>query len=90
MIQARDTCASRCGLAKEEAHVKFFLEEISAAAGVAQVLGSISAGFYLEADGAALEGGLNIGDTLPVGMIEAFGDAQNGGQAAGHPFVKVR
>ena len=90
MIQARDTCGSRCGLAKEQTHVKFFFEEIGAAVGVAQIFRSVAAGFYLQAHGAALEGGLNIGDTLAMRVIEALGDAQNRGQAAGHAFVQIR
>jgi len=89
MRAAHDAGDSWRGLAEEEAHVKFFFEEIGAAVGVAQILGGISAGFYLQAHGAALEAGLNIGDALAVRVIEAFGDAQNGGQAAGHAFVQV-
>ena len=80
---------SWCELAEVEAHVKFFFEEIGTAVGVAQILGGISAGLYLQAHRAALEGGLNTGDTLAVGVIEAFGDAKDGGQAAGHAFVEV-
>ena len=46
--------------------MKFFFEEIGAAVGVAQIFSGISAGFYLQAHGAALEGCLNIGDTLAM------------------------
>ena len=76
-------------MAEEETHVKFFFEEIGAAIGVAQILGGISPGFNLETDGAALERGLNTSDALAVGVVEAFGDAQDGGQAAGHALVEV-
>jgi hypothetical protein len=43
------------GLAEVEADVEFFFEEVGAAGGVAQVFGGVAAGFYLEADGAALK-----------------------------------
>ena len=77
------------GLAEVQAYVEVLFEEIGAAVGVAQILGGISTGFYLQAHGAALEGRLNTGDALAVGVIQAFGDAQNGGQAASRAFVEV-
>ena len=70
--------------------MKFFFEEIGAAASVAQIFCGISTGFYLQTHGAALEGGLNVGDALAVRVIEAFGDAKDGGQATGYAFVEVR
>jgi len=69
--------------------VKFLFEEIGAAVSVAQVLGGITAGFDLEADGAALERSLNSGDALAMRVIKTFGDAQDGGEAASHAFVEI-
>ena len=42
-------------MAEIEADVEFFFEEVGAAGGVAQVFGGVTAGFYLQADCAALE-----------------------------------
>lgn len=70
-------------------HVKFFFEKLGAAVGVAQIFGGVTAGADLHADGAALKGGVEISDPLAVGMVEAFGDANNGGEAAGHALVIV-
>ncbi len=77
------------GLAEIEADVEFFFEEVGAAGGVAEVFGGVTAGFDLEADCAALEGGVDVGDALAMGVVESFGDAEDGGQAAGHALVDV-
>ena len=61
--------------AKEELEVELFFEEIGAAFGIAKVFGNIAAGLDLEGNGAALKGGVKGENTLPVGMVETFGNA---------------
>ena len=81
--------AGEVGGAEVEVGVEFAFEEGGAAFGVADVFGGVSAGAELDGDGAALEGGAEILDALAVGMIEAFGDAQDGSEAANHSLVAV-
>jgi len=69
--------------------VEFAFEEGGAAFGVADVFGGVAAYAELDCDGAALEGGLEILDALAMGVIEAFGDAEDGGEAAGDALVAV-
>lgn len=69
--------------------VELFFEKIGAALGVAKVFGDIAAGFHLERDGTALKGGVEIENALPVRMIEALGDADEGGEAARNALVRV-
>ena len=69
--------------------VEFALEEIGAAFGVADIFGGVAAGAELDGYGATLEGGAEILDSLAVGVIEAFGDAEDGGEAARDAFFAV-
>jgi len=69
--------------------VEFFFEEVGTAFGIAEILGDITAGFDLEGDGAALESGMEAEDALAVGVVEAFGDANEGSQAAGDALIVV-
>jgi len=52
--------------------------------GVAEIFGGIAAGVDLEGDAAALEGCANSVDALAMRMVQAFGDTQDGGEAAGY------
>jgi len=69
--------------------VEFALEEGGAAFGVADVFGGVAAGAELDGDGAALEGSAEVLNALAVGVIEAFGDAEDGGEAARDALVAV-
>jgi len=69
--------------------VEFAFEEGGAAFGVADVFGGVAADAELEGDSAALEGGAHVLDPLAVGVIEAFGDAEDGGEAASDALVAV-
>ena len=77
------------GAAEEELEVEFFFEEIGGALSVAKVFGDIAAGVDLDGDTAALEGSAEAFDALAVRMIETFGDADDGGDAASDAFVVV-
>ena len=57
--------------------------------GVAEVFGGVAASVDLEGDAAALEGCANSVDALAMRMVQAFGDTQDGGEAAGYAFVVV-
>jgi len=81
--------AGEVGGAEIEVGVEFALEEGGAALGVADVFGGIAADAELDGDGAALEGGAEILDALAVRVVEAFGDAEDGGEAAGDALVAV-
>ena len=69
--------------------VKFVFEEVRAAFGVADVFGGVAAGAELDGDGATLERGPEVLDTLAMGVIKAFGDAENCSEAAGDALVAV-
>ncbi len=69
--------------------MKFLFEEVGASFGIAEIFGNIAAGLDLEGDGAALEGGTEAEDALAVGMVKAFGDANEGGEATGDALVVV-
>lgn len=77
------------GLTEVQAHVKFFFEQIGAALGVAKIFGDIAAGLGLKSDRAALKSGSQALDTLAMRVIQAFGDTNNGGQAARQALVIV-
>ena len=47
-------------------HVKFLLEELGAALGIAQILSRVAVGFDLHTDGTLLKGNSKAGDTLAV------------------------
>jgi len=69
--------------------VEFAFEEGGAAFGVADVFGGVAAGAELDGDGTALEGGAEVLDALAVRVIEALGDAEDGGETAGDALVVV-
>jgi len=69
--------------------VEFALEEIGATLGVADVFRGVAAGADLQCYRAALKGGVEILDALAMGVVEAFGDAEDGCQAAGDALVVV-
>ena len=69
--------------------VEFAFEEGGTAFGVADVLGGVATDAELDGDGAALEGGAEILDALAVRVIEALGDAEDGGEAACDALVAV-
>lgn len=79
--------AGGSSLPEKHAHVKFFFEELGAAIGVAEIFGGVTAGADLDADGAALEGSVDVGDPLSMRVVERFRDANDGGQAAGDALV---
>ena len=81
--------AGEAGGAEVEMGVEFAFEEGGAALGVADILGGVATGAELDGDGAALEGGAEILNALAVGVIETFGDAEDGGEAAGDALVVV-
>ena len=80
---------SAADLAEVKPDVKFFLEKIGAAIGIAQIFRGIATRFYLQADGATLKRSVNVGDALAMRMIEPFGNAQDGGQAARHALIQI-
>jgi hypothetical protein len=59
--------------------VEFAFEEGGAAFCVANVFGGVAADAELDGNGTALKRGAEVLNALAVGMIEAFGDAENGG-----------
>ena len=69
--------------------VEFAFEEGGAALGVADVFGDVAADTELDGYGAALEGGAEVLNALAVGVIEAFGDAEDSGEATHDAFVVV-
>jgi len=69
--------------------VKFVFEEVRAAFGVADVFPGVAAGAELDGDSATLERGPEVLDTLAMGVIKAFGDAENCSEAAGDALVAV-
>ena len=71
--------AREVGGAEVEVGVEFAFEESGAALGVADVFGGVAADAKLDGYGAALEGGAEILDALTMGVVEAFGDTENGG-----------
>jgi hypothetical protein len=81
--------AGEVGEAEVEVGVEFAFEEAGAAFGVADVFGGIAPGAELDGDGAALKGGAEILDALAVGVIETFGDAEDGGEPACDSLVVV-
>jgi hypothetical protein len=81
--------AGEVGGAEVEVGVEFAFEEGGTAFGVAYVLDGVAASAKLDGDGAALEGGAEILYALAVGVIETFGDAEDGGEAAGDALVAV-
>jgi hypothetical protein len=81
--------AREVGGAEVEVSVEFALEEGGAALGVADVFGGVATDAELDGYGAALKGGAEILDALAVGVIEAFGDAEDGGEATRDALVIV-
>jgi len=81
--------AGEVGGAEVEVGVEFAFEERGAAFGVADVFGGVAAGAELDGDCSALEGGLEILNALAVRVIETFGDAEDGGEAAGDALVAI-
>jgi len=81
--------AGEIAWAEVEVGVEFAFEEGGAAFGVANVFGGFAADAELDGYGAALERGAEILDALTVGMVEAFGDAEDGSESAGDAFVAV-
>ena len=81
--------AGEIGGAEVEVGVEFAFEEGGAAFGVADIFGGVAAGAELDGYGTALEGGLEILDALAVRVIEALGDAEDGGEAAGDALVAI-
>jgi len=77
------------GGAEVEVGVEFAFEEGGAALGVADVFGDVAADTELDGYGAALEGGAEVLNALAVGVIEAFGDAEDSGEATHDAFVVV-
>lgn len=77
------------GRAEVEVGVELFLEEAATALGVVNIFGGIAADFELNGYGAALERGFQVFDTLAMRMVEAFGDTQDGGEAANDAFVGI-
>jgi len=71
--------AGKVGGAEVEMGVEFAFEEGGAAFGVTNVFGGVAADAELDGDCAALEGGLEVLNALAVGVIEAFGDTEDGG-----------
>lgn len=69
--------------------MEFFFEEVGAALGIAKIFGGIAASLDLEGDGTPLKGGVEIEDALAMRMVQAFGDADEGGEAAGDALVIV-
>jgi hypothetical protein len=69
--------------------MKFLLEKLRATIGIAEILGGIAARADLHAHRAALKGSVQVGDPLPVGMIERFRDAKNGRKPANHALIVV-
>jgi len=76
-------------LPEMQTYVKFFLEKLGAAFGIAQIFGSITVRFYLHAHRALLEGDSESSDALPVSMVQALGDAENRSEPACDAFVGV-
>src|SRR5580692_8287921 len=81
--------AREVGGAEVEVSVEFALEEGGAALGVADVFGGVATDAELDGYGAALERGAEILNALAVGVIEAFGDAEDGGEATRDALVIV-
>jgi hypothetical protein len=81
--------AGEVGGAEVEVSVEFAFEEGGAAFGVADVFGGVTSDAELDGDGAALERGAEILDALAVRVIETFGDAKDGGEAAGDALIVV-
>jgi len=71
--------AGEVGGAEVEVGVEFAFEEGGAALGVADVFGGVATDAKLDGYGAALEGSAEILDALAMGVVEAFGDAEDGG-----------
>ena len=81
--------AGEVGGPEVEVGVEFALEEGGTAFGVADVFGGVAADAELNGHGAALKGGAEVLNALAVGVIEAFGDAEDSGQAADDALVAV-
>jgi hypothetical protein len=62
--------------------VKFFFKQIGATLGVANIFRYVPARLNLESNSAALKGGAQAENTLAVRVVEAFRDANQGGQAS--------
>ena len=56
-------------------HVKFFFEELRAAAGIAQIFRGVSARVHLKANSAALKRSSDFQDSLPMRVIERLGNS---------------
>ena len=77
------------GAAEVELNVEFLFEQIGAALGITEIFGHVAAGLHLEGDGSALEGGMQTQNTLQMGVVQAFGDADNGGKSPRDALVVV-
>jgi hypothetical protein len=75
--------------AVEELDMEFFFEEAGAALGVAEIFGYVAVSLHLKSDGASLEGGVQAENSLAVGMVQPFGDAHDGSEAARDALVDV-
>ena len=69
--------------------MELFFEQVRATAGIAEIFCGIAAGVYLQADGAPLEGCMNVGNALAVRVIESFGDTEDGSEAARHALIQI-
>src|SRR6266851_5759130 len=75
--------------AKIQTSVKFLFKKFATAAGVANVFAGIAAGGKLQSHRAALKRRANGVDAFTMGMVEAFGDANEGGQPASQAAIAV-
>jgi hypothetical protein len=76
-------------LTEKHPHVKLFFKKFGTAIRIAEVFGGVPVRADLHSDRAALKGSIDIGDVLSMRMIERFGDAKNGSEAASHALVAV-
>ena len=69
--------------------MKFLLEQFGAAIGIAQIFGGVALRGYLQADSATLERRAQIGNALPMGVIERLRNAENRRQAPCDPLIVI-
>jgi hypothetical protein len=77
------------GATEEELDVEFFFEKVGAAFGITQIFGYVAASVDLDGNAGTLERSAQAENALAMRMIEAFGDANEGGEATGNSFVIV-
>src|SRR5450432_1310387 len=77
------------GLAEIKFYVELFFEEFGAALGVAKVFGYVVTGIYFYGNGVFLKRRMEAMDALAVGVIQTFGDANDGGETPGDTLVVV-